>query len=159
MWIHLNGRENVAKFVSEKIDENLAEVIIALSVPTQSHCESEIPRKCISPTLWQCCIGVPKSGSFYVYLVTVDNPIPADGTVLDKHITNEHWITKDVIKEFGEPTCDRIGRIEIDPKDVSQLKVAWAKNLLPKEQKKESDLWQKKGDLFVLNPGIMDRNQ
>jgi hypothetical protein len=158
MWVHLNGRQNLAKFVSEVADANPEEGIIALSVPSQSHCESEIPRKCIAPTLWQCCIAVPKPGKFFVYLVTIDNPIPADDTVKDRHITNEHWITKDVIEEFGEPTCDRVGRIELDPKDVLHLKVASYKNVLPKQYKNESEIWQKKGDLFVLEPGIMDRS-
>ncbi len=96
-------------------------------------------------------------GNFLSILVTVDNPIPADDTVKDRHITNEHWITKDVIEEFGEPICDRVGRIELDPKDVRHLKVASAKNILPKQYKNESEIWQKKGGLFVLKPVIMDR--
>jgi hypothetical protein len=156
MWIHLSGCENLSRFVVDKKDENQEGGIFALSVPSQSHSESQIPRRCIAPTIWQCCIGVPKVGSFYIYSVTVDNPIPADETVLDRHITDEHWITKDVIENFGETTCHRIGMIDLNSKDVSQLKVAACKSVLPRNHENEMCIWQKREDLFILKTGIMD---
>ncbi len=156
MWIHLSGIENINKFVFDEKNANQENGIVTLKIPSQSYGETEIPRKCIAPTLWQCCIGVPETGHFFVYSVNVEGPVEADDTVKDKHITNEHWITENVIKTFGEPVCEQIGRIEISSKDVNQLKVAEKKGILPKEYERESDIWSRDGDLFVLNPGVME---
>lgn len=156
MWIHLSKRENLSRFVISEKDENQEIGIFALTIPEQSYGETEIPRKCVAPTLWQCCIGVSKTGHFYVYSVVIESPELADDTVQDKHITNEHWITENVIHEFGEPVCKKIGSIQISTDNVNQLKVAAAKDILPKEYENEGAIWDRNEDLYILKPGVMD---
>jgi hypothetical protein len=46
--------------------------------------------------------------------------------------------------------------IDLDLKNVSQLKVAACKKILPREHEKEVNIWQEQKGLFILKTGIMD---
>jgi len=154
MWIHISERDNLRRFVKSKEEENVEAGDISIKVPRQSYGETEVKRKSIAPTLWQCCLAKPTEGEFYVYEVNVENPVVADDSVKDLEFTNEHWITKEVI---GNPTCNLIGLVEISQQDLIKLKIAAKKQTLPKENDIEEGLWTKRNDKFVLRPGLLRR--
>jgi hypothetical protein len=156
MWIHLSKINNIRVFVADKKNERHEHGVYALEIPFNSYGENLIPRKCIAPTLWQCCVGIPIAGEYYIYSVNIENPVAADDSVKDKHLTNEHWITEDVVMKHGGITCECIGRIEVLQKDVVQLKVAGTEKILPLVHEDETSMWDINGNIYVLKPGVME---
>jgi hypothetical protein len=61
--------------------------------------EAPDARICIAPTVWQCLISTTDTHTRYIYQLACEGvirPSPENG-VLDSAITDEHWITDDVI--------------------------------------------------------------
>lgn len=131
--------------------------------PGMAHGESQTPRLSVAPTVAQCILALSQEGNWFIYKVHVKNPVRADRSVLDRELTDEHWITQEVLdQEGGSIEVSKLGHVNLEREMLTDLKIAFHHyRLRCTPQEEQQAIWEVQGELWkprFCGPSEIDQN-
>lgn len=160
-WYHLSVCAAHTRVASAKGAAEVDAAVLSPRPPVHSYGESQTPRICVAPTVWQCVLGVPAENSptMTIYELRPRLHLPAaDATVGDAGDTHEAWITDAFIAAHRTPIpLAAIGRVRITPQTQLALKIAHKRKLTTASRDECDVLWSVLDAVWELRPEFLHR--
>jgi hypothetical protein len=173
-WYHLStspGLKQIIKSTAQTVDSALKpfvpDWIINLKPGDGDYKEPSTPKRVsVAPSVWQCIMGLGRvtgnpEGIFYIYIVNTQIVIHRSFSSPETAITDEQWITDEIINEKID--LQLCGCIEINQifKDIKKCTIP--SNLPKMEKLKEWEaFWEKEGEIdgiskYIINKAELDK--